>query len=154
MVLIYQEAQSTWSRGHTLKQRRFGHSSILYAQGLYHIGGGLNYKSSAVNNGAERWDYIYDGADALIVTDSDFEPYTGPLTEEPFKWIGDAVLQSRLIYHHKSESGKRQYDREQKQHVLGRAHPIRDSIQSVNPNQQMVKNRHITYNRVTIIKNR
>ena len=45
MVLIYQEAQSTWSRGHTLKQRRFGHSSILYAQGLYHIGGGLNYKS-------------------------------------------------------------------------------------------------------------
>ena len=126
MVLIYQEAQSTWSRGHTLKQRRFGHSSILYAQGLYHIGSGLNYKSSAVNNGAERWDYIYDGADALIVTDSDFEPYTGPLTEEPFKWIGDAVLQSRLIYHHKSESGKRQYDREQKQHVLGRAHPIRD----------------------------
>merc|ERR1712106_1310522 len=45
MVLIYQEAQSTWSRGHTMKQRRFGHSSILYARGLYHIGGGLNYKS-------------------------------------------------------------------------------------------------------------
>ena len=48
MVLIYQELQSTWSRGHTLKQRRFSHCSILYAQALYHIGGGLNYKSHSI----------------------------------------------------------------------------------------------------------
>ena len=126
MVLIYQEAQSTWSRGHTMKQRRFGHSSILYARGLYHIGGGLNYKSSAVNNGAERWDYSYGAAPVVQDDQSAMTPFEGSLTEEAFKWVGDAVLQSRLMFHHKTDSDKQQYDRDQEQHVLGRAHPIRD----------------------------
>ena len=123
LVLVYQEPKSTWSRGQTMKQPRFGHTSILYARGLYHIGGGLNYKSSAVNNGAERWDYSYS-SDSPTVDDVEFEPFDGPLTEEPFKWVGDAVLQSRLIFHHKSDSAKQQHDKGQ--HMLGRAHPIRD----------------------------
>ena len=46
--------------------------------------------------------------------------------ETPFKWVGDKVLQSRLFYYNRDDDAKNQFNYSYDQHVLGRAHPIRD----------------------------
>ena len=132
MVLIYNDQDQMWNRGKSLVRRRFGHTSMLYARGLYHIGGGCN--NDLLNNGAERWEYSYEKDDNGNLVNSqpinDVSAYS-PVgnTEEfetPFKWVGDKVLQSRLFYYNRDDDAKNQFDNSHNQHILGRAHPIRD----------------------------
>jgi len=113
MVLIYNDQDQMWNRGKTLVRRRFGHTSILYARGLYHIGGGCN--NDLLNNGAERWEYSYEKDENGNLVNSqpinDVSTYspigTTQQFETPFKWVGDKVLQSRLFYYNRNEAAKK-----------------------------------------------